>query len=55
MQLFKAYFCSRGSGSKYNSSGAVMFQVGRNKIKARLNYGSGMLVNEEFYQLQKHK
>ncbi len=51
--ILKAYFCSRGSGSKYKSTGAVMFRIGPTPIKALLNYGSGMLINEEFYQLNK--
>ena len=52
--VFKAYFCSRGSGSKYKSTGAVMFfQIGSSAIKSLLNYGSGMLINEESYQLNR--
>jgi len=51
--LFKAYFCTSGSGSKYKSTGGVMFSNGTVKIKAFLNYGSGMLIDEVYYQLQK--
>jgi hypothetical protein len=52
-QLFEAYFSSKQSGSKYNSSGAVMFQNSQRNVKSLLNYGSGMLINEKYYQLNK--
>lgn len=55
VQLFKAYFCTRESGSKYDTEGTIIFEDGINKTKAVLNYGSFMLINEEYYQLQKAK
>ena len=53
--LFSAYFCTRETGSKYNSTGVVSFKNSTNKMKALLNYGTGMLINETYYQLNKTK
>jgi hypothetical protein len=53
--VFKAYFCSSASGSRYKSTGGVMFNDGDAKIKRVLNYGSWMLIDEVYYQFQKQK
>ena len=52
--LFKVYFCTKLSGSKYSHTAFVMFRLGTHNMKSKLNYGSGMLIDEEYYQLQKH-
>jgi hypothetical protein len=38
VQLFKVYFCTRETGSKYNSTGAVTFKLDTQDVKV-LNYG----------------
>jgi hypothetical protein len=51
VQVFKAYFCTKATGSKYD--GAVTFRANNQKVISLLNYGSGMLIDEMYYQLQK--
>jgi hypothetical protein len=52
IELAKAYFSSKGTGSERAFTGAVIFKDGNRDVISLLNYGSGMLLNEEFYQLQ---
>ncbi len=51
VQVFKAYFCTKATGSRYD--GSVTFKTNNQKITSLLNYGSGMLIDEMYYQLQK--
>jgi hypothetical protein len=51
-EVFTAYFSTSQTGSKY-TDGAVVFRVNGEIKIALLNYGSGMLINEVFYNLQK--
>ena len=55
VQIFNAYFSLNGTGRELKSTEAVIFQNGADQIKALLNYGSVMLIQEEYYQLQKGK
>jgi len=53
-QIFKVYFATKGSGSQL-SSAIVMFNDGTKNVKSLMNYGSGMLIDEEYYQTSKNK
>jgi hypothetical protein len=55
VELAKVYFSSRGTGSKYKYIDAVVFTVNNKNILSQLNYGTGMLVDDVFYNLQKRK
>jgi hypothetical protein len=55
VELAKVYFSSRGTGSKYNRTNAVAFSSNNGDVVSALNYGTGMLVDEVFYEFQKDK
>ncbi|MDB5286535.1 MAG: hypothetical protein JWR05_1484 [Mucilaginibacter sp.] len=50
--ILKVYFSTLQTGSKYKD-GAVVFKLNGEIKIALLNYGSFMLINELFYNLQK--
>ncbi|WP_295674277.1 hypothetical protein [uncultured Mucilaginibacter sp.] len=55
VELAKVYFSSRGTGSKYKYIDAVVFNSNNKNILSQLNYGTGMLLDDVFYNLQKRK
>jgi hypothetical protein len=50
--LLKIYFSTRVSGSKYSSS-AMVYTINNHINTSLLTYNTGMIIDEEFYRLQK--
>ena len=51
-KLAEAYFSSKGTGGRFS---AVTFRDRGGTVTSLLNYGTGMLLNEEFYRLTSSK